>query len=175
MKAGRDDNGWFMPGNAFWKARSSAGRKPKFTDPEQLWEACCEYFEWNEANPLSEAKAFSYEGVVTVESMPKMRAMTLAGLCMFLDIDETTWRGWRTDRPDLLPVITRAEAVIFRQKFEGASADLLNPNIIARDLGLADKKELAGPNGGPIRMISSDMTAQEAAEAYAATLNSEQG
>jgi len=33
--------------------------------------------------------------------------------------------------------------VIYRQKFEGASADMLNPNIIARDLGLADKKDLS--------------------------------
>ena len=33
-------------------------------------------------------------------------------------------------------------AVIRTQKFEGASAGLLNANIIARDLGLSDKTEL---------------------------------
>lgn len=44
----------------------------------------------------------------------------------------------------MLAVITQAEAVIYEQKFTGAAADLLNPNIIARDLGLADKKELSG-------------------------------
>jgi hypothetical protein len=33
------------------------------------------------------------------------------------------------------------EEIIRTQKFEGASADLLNPNIIARDLGLADKQD----------------------------------
>ena len=138
--ADRDEAGRFLPGNRFWEARSSCGANPKFEGPDQLWAACVEYFEWNTTSPLYEAKAFSYEGKVTVEHLPKMRAMTLGALCMFLDIDETTWRDWRASRPDLSPVITRVEGMIYRQKFEGASADLLNSNIIARDLGLADKK-----------------------------------
>lgn len=40
-------------GNRFWEARSSHGRNPKFESPEALWAACCEYFEWVEANPLA--------------------------------------------------------------------------------------------------------------------------
>lgn len=40
--------------------------------------------------------------------------------------------------------MTRVEQIIRQQKFEGAAAELLNPNIIARDLGLADKKVLGG-------------------------------
>ena len=32
--------------------------------------------------------------------------------------------------------------IIYTQKFEGSAAGLLNPNIIARDLGLNDKQEL---------------------------------
>lgn len=151
-ETGRDpETGRFAPGNRFWEARSSAGPKPKFDGPDPLWAACREYFAWVHDNPLHEAKAFSYEGKVTVAALPKMRAMTIAGLCIFLDIDEQTWRDWRSGRSDLLGVITRAEAIIRAQKFEGAAADLLNANIIARDLGLADKSELSGPNGGPIQ------------------------
>ena len=138
----RDEKGRFLPGNTFWEARSSHGPKPKFSNPDDLWSACCEYFQWCEDNPLNEAKAFAYEGNVTIASLPKMRAMTIGGLCMFLDIDETTWREWRKERADLSTIITRAEAVIYRQKFEGASAGLLVPNIIARDLGLADKSDV---------------------------------
>lgn len=151
--------GRFLPGNRFWEARSSAGPKPRFTDPEVLWRACCEYFAWTAENPLYEAKAFAYEGRVTVEPLPKMRAMTIAGLCMFLDVSQETWCDWRKNRADLAEVISRAEAVIYRQKFEGASADLLNPSIIARDLGLADKKELSGANGGPIE--TKDVSARD--------------
>lgn len=154
----------FLPGNKFWEARSSHGRNPKFTDPDDLWQACCEYFQWNEDNPLYEMKAFSYEGCVTQEPIAKMRALTIGGLCLFLDIDETTWRGWKRDRSDLIPIITRAERVIYKQKFEGASADLLNANIISRDLGLANKTELTGKDGGAIAVkdASEDALIEEA-------------
>ena len=152
MPEDRDpDTGHFRKGNRVWLARSSHGAKPKFSNPDDLWAACTEYFEWVEDNPLWEAKAFAFQGLVTVESLPKMRAMTIDGLCVFLDIESRTWRGWREDRADLIPVITRVEEIIRDQKFAGASADLLNANIIARDLGLTDKKEHTGADGGPIQ------------------------
>jgi hypothetical protein len=50
-----------------------------------------------------------------------------------------------------VPAIERAEAVIYTWKFEGAAANLLNANLVARELGLADKAELMGRDGGPIR------------------------
>lgn len=130
------------PNNRFWEARSSHGRAPIFGSPEELWTACCEYFEWIEANPLYEAQAFAYQGTVKVESLPKMRAMTIVSLCIFLDIATVTWREYR-DKDGFSAICARADEVIRTQKFQGASADLLNPSIIARDLGLADKSELA--------------------------------
>ena len=159
-------------GNQFWKARSSHGRKPIFASPDELWKACVEYFEWVEANPLKEEKLFSYQGEVTRDSISKMRAMTICGMCLFLDIDQDTWGNYR-DKKDFIGVTTRAEAVIRDQKFGGAAADLLNANIIARDLGLADKREHKVT--GPLRLISTEMTPQEASEAYADTLNSNKG
>ncbi|MBD2802332.1 DNA-packaging protein [Xenorhabdus sp. M] len=128
-------------GNRFWEARSSHGRKPIFESPEQLWEACTEYFAWVEENPLYEMKAFSFQGIVTQEALPKMRAMTLTGLCLFLDISEDTWRLYRA-REDFIEVTTRAERIIYDQKFSGAAADLLNANIIARDLGLKEQQQV---------------------------------
>lgn len=136
-------------GNQFWKARTKHGRDRLFASAELLWEACEEYFVWNEANPLFAAELVKFQGEATLAEVPKMRAMTLDGLQMYLGISDETWRKWR-DVDDFVGVVTRAEQVIRRQKFEGASADLLNPNIIARDLGLRDKSEFSGPNGGPI-------------------------
>jgi hypothetical protein len=107
-------------------------------------------------------KAFAYQGVVVQEPVAKMRAMTIGGLCIFLDIDEVTWRRWR-EVEDFCTVVSRAEQIIYQQKFTGAAADLLNPNIIARDLGLADKQEVK--QTGQV-VVSADMTAQEAARAY---------
>ena len=155
-------------GNQFWKARSSHGRKPKFSNPEKLWDACVEYFQWVVDNPLLEQKLFAYQGEVTKETAEKMRAMTMGGLWLFLDIDKKTWYSYR-DKHDFIPVATQAEEVIRHQKFTGAAADLLNANIIARDLGLADKREHKVTN--PLQLISTNMTPQEAAEAYADTLH----
>ena len=138
-------------GNQFWKARSSHGRNPIFANPDDLWSAAAEYFEWVEANPLYEAKAFAYEGEVTMADIPKMRAMTIAGLCIFLDISQQTWADYRA-RQDFIGVTTQVEAIIRDQKFTGASAGLLNANIIARDLGLADKSELTGKDGGALEV-----------------------
>ncbi|ARD61568.1 DNA-packaging protein [Kosakonia radicincitans DSM 16656] len=130
-------------GNKFWLARSKHGRNPKFTDPEKLWDACCEYFEWVEKHPLWETKAFAFQGTVTKATLPKMRAMTLGGLFLFLDIDRKTWEAY-SKKKDFLPVTTRVENLIYEQKFSGAAADLLNANIIARELGLTDKKSVEG-------------------------------
>lgn len=136
-------------GNRFWEARSSHGRKPIFASPEDLWEASVEYFAWVEDNPLWEDKVTSYQGINTHEPVAKMRAMTVDGLCIFLDIGKQTWYDYSA-RDDFSEITTRIESVIRSQKFAGAAAELLNANIIARDLGLADKSELSGKDGGAI-------------------------
>jgi len=157
-------------GNQFWKARSSHGRKPLFSKPDDLWKACIEYFEWVEDNPLLEEKAFAYQGEVTTHNLTKMRAMTLGGLWIFLDICKETWYSYK-DKDDFVSVTTRVEEIIRNQKFTGAAADLLNPNIIARDLGLADKKK--HEINAPFHAITSNMSPKEAAEAYADTLKAD--
>ena len=128
-------------GNKFWMARSSHGPKPKFADGDALWAACVEYFEWVEANPLKQSELVKFQGEAKVAELPKMRAMTLKGLCRFLDVGFDTWVKWR-ERVDLSHIVTRVEEIIYEQKLTGAAADLLNPSIIARELGLADKSEV---------------------------------
>lgn len=156
-------------GNQFWKARSKHGRNRLFASADLLWEACCEYFQWVEDNPLLEMKPFAYQGVVIQEPVAKMRAMTINGLCLFLDIDETTWRAWR-EVDDFSTVVSKAEKIIYEQKFTGAAADLLNPNIIARDLGLADKKDIGSSDGSmtPRGIDASKLSTAALAEILAA-------
>ena len=156
--------------NQFWKARSTHGRKPIFKTPAALLKACSEYFEWCEKNPLKEQKVFHFQGSITSTEVEKMRAMTIGGLCLFLDISQVTWFDY-CKKDGFSNVTTRVNEAIRNQKFVGAAADLLNANIIARDLGLADKKELTGAGGGPIKAITTDMTPKEAADAYAETLD----
>jgi len=134
-------------GNKFWMLRSSHGRNPIFESPDDLWDAVCEYFDWVEANPLYEDKGFAFQGKVTHEKFAKMRAMTITGLCIFLDITFKTWENYK-EKEDFIYIITRAENIIKTQKFQGAAAELLNPNIIARDLGLTDKQNVDHTSGG---------------------------
>lgn len=141
-------------GNQFWKARTKHGRDKLFANSNLLWESCCEYFQWAEDNPLWENKVAQYQGVPISMPVEKMRAMTIGGLCLFLDIDETTWRDWK-HKDGFSPIIIKAERVIYNQKFSGAAADLFNANIIARDLGLVDKQERAS------RVALDDMNEEE--------------
>lgn len=130
-------------GNQFWKARSKHGRDKIFSTPEVLWDACQEYFKWIDDNPLQAAELVKFQGKAKIKHLPKMRAMTISGLCIFLDCEQKTWANYR-ERKDFLQIITRVEEIIRTQKFTGAAAEMLNPNIIARDLGLADKREHSG-------------------------------
>lgn len=136
-------------GNQFWKARTKHGRDKIFESSELLWDACCEYFQWVEENPLWEVKVAQYQGSVVEMPVPKMRAMTVQGMCLFLGIDRSTWYDWRAKGDDFSHIVYRAEEVIYNQKLTGAAADLLNANIISRELGLKDASshEHTSPDG----------------------------
>lgn len=153
-------------GNQFWKVRSSHGRDPIFASPDALWAASVEYFEWVDANPLFEARPFAYQGEVKVENIARMRAMTISGLCIFLDIARRTWDNYR-ERDGFGDVVARVEAVVRTQKFEGAAADLLNTSIIARELGLADKAEVSGKDGAPLTSTVDELSKNDIARRVA--------
>lgn len=126
-------------GNSFWKLRSKHGRDKLFESPDILWQAACEYFEWCEKHPLMEID-FKGKDASKVK-LPKMRAFTWQGLELYLDIDRLRDYKTNSEYKDFSPVIARIEKIIYNQKFTGAAAGFLNPNIIARDLGLAEKKD----------------------------------
>lgn len=144
-------------GNKSWMFRSKHGRDRLFDSPQMLWDAACEYFKWCESNPLYEYKAFAYKGKIITKRMPKMRAMTLSQLCFYLHCSDSYFREFKSNLNldnqidnDFLTVIREIEQIIYNQKFQGAAADLLNSNIIARELGLADRQELTGKDGTPL-------------------------
>ena len=142
----------FQAGNQFWKMRETHGRNPIFESPEQLWTAACEYFQWVENNPLLEEKIFHSSGAITKDTIKKMRAMTIRAMCFFIGLSRQGWQEY-SEKPDFSDIVKEIEDVIYSQKFEGAAADLLNSNIIARELGLSDKvqNEHTGANGEAIQ------------------------
>lgn len=139
-------------GNKFWMLRSSHGRSPIFENPDKLWDAACEYFEWVRENPLLVDVVNFYQGEAKHENVSKMRAMTIQALTFFLDISDDAWANYCKNK-DFIGITTQIKKVIYSQKFEGAAADMLNANIIARELGLADKtqNEHTGANGSALQ------------------------
>ncbi len=132
-------------GNQFWKLRSKHGRDKLFSTPELLWEAACEYFQWCDDNPLQEEKLFHYQGQISRDTSAKMRAYTITGLCLYLDCNTQYFNNFEHNNiknDDFSVILTHIRETIYNQKFVGAAADLLNANIIARDLGLADKQDI---------------------------------
>jgi hypothetical protein len=112
-------------------------KKPKSYLPNALWNRAIEYVKWVYLNPLKEEKVFSNGKRVKVN---KMRAMTIAGFCIFAHISRDTFNQYEKEK-EYSDVCAKIKEIIYTQKLEGAAADLLNPVIIARELGLADKNE----------------------------------
>ena len=135
-------------GNNYWQFRNKHGKDPDYT-PSQLWGEFVQYCQWIENNPLHEEKQFAFQGIVTTHDAPKMRAMTIRGFCLFADIAMKTFYEY-AKKDGYSNITTRIVDAIYQQKFEGAAADLLNPNIIARELELKDQQEITGKDGAAV-------------------------
>lgn len=125
----------------FWEAGPKAGRPAAYTDPEKMWSDAVEYFQWAQANPFetSRTKRANAGGEAKEVVTSKPRVMTLNGLQIFLGMCKGTWQNY-SKKPEFLAITARIHSIIYEQKFAGAAADLFNPMIISRDLGLADKR-----------------------------------
>ena len=154
--------------NQFWRQRSSHGRNPTFESGDELFGACTEYFNWVDENPLIEHQASSFKGEVQNKVTRRMRAMTINGMCIFLNITDRTWQNYRK-RDGFAEATMEAECIIWQQKFEGAAAGMLNGNIISREIGLKDSHVLTvggGVGGIQIPLIAPDMTPKQASLIY---------
>lgn len=116
------------------------GKPPAFSSPEEMLERACEYFEWANKTVILEEKPFHFQGSITEHYVAHKRPYTQNGLCVFLGIGLSTWHDYKK-KPQYSAVIKEIESVMFEQKLAGAAVGQFNANIIARDLGLAEKTE----------------------------------
>lgn len=131
------------------KAKKQPGRPFKFT-PAQFEVAWQQYFQWVDDNPWYKSEAVkSGELAGTLIKIPVSRPYSEIGFCAFHNLGEKYLRELAKgledktdpDHEQLSAVLTQARARCYAQKFEGAAVGAFNANIIARDLGLVDKKE----------------------------------
>lgn len=127
-----------------------------FNTPEELLDACVGYFNWVEENPLQEEQLFSYKGGVTRADKTKIRAMSKRAMATYIGMPVAALDKLRERHESFGLVLDMCDQIIYTQKFEGAAANLLNSSLIARDLGLADKSELTGADGGALSVEVED-------------------
>jgi hypothetical protein len=133
--------GAFKEGNEIWKLATYSGRERLYT-PEELLATAKKYFVWCAEHPLYEHKAMQEKGKIKIVKIPKLRVFTYEGLTLFLGVNSNYIQQFRkTDTGEYSWVLAFIDSTIYSQKFESAAADLLNANIIARDLGLVDRSE----------------------------------
>lgn len=139
-------------GNKFWKARSSHGRKPIFSSPDDLLNAATEYFEHADANPIITYKPYvTKDGEVQQMEHIHPRPYTMEGLMVFLDISRTCFEQYEK-KEDFNSVCAVIRDTIRDQKLSGAIAGIYNHAIVARDLKLRDTVDanLGGQEDNPV-------------------------
>jgi hypothetical protein len=163
----RDMHGRFNDQAAFLfkRAISKMGAPRIYDDPAELAKDVQEYFDWAKDNPLVAHRNPAEE---------KPRPLTLDSLCLYTGIEGRTWRKWRSERPDLIPVIEWAEKNIRDQKFGGAAINQFNANIISRDLGLVDRQDVTSDDKPVTEPLSDREVAMRIAFMLAKGMKSEE-
>lgn len=131
----------FEKGNQFWKnvPYEKIGRPPKYKTPNELWEDVKAYFIECDENPMSKQEITTTDkGTFDKEFIYKV-PYTWQGLYVFLSVKDLDHYKTKDEFSEILSHISN---IIYNQKFTGASVNIFNANIIARDLGLADKKDV---------------------------------
>lgn len=164
----------FKKGNKAWERRATSGVQKIFAHPKIMWEEACGFFQWCEDNPLlkEELKVVG-DGQGLGSSVEHVdvklcRAFTMIGFCNYLGVSESYFRNFKVNiksnnvlthkgKSDFLTVIDRIERTIYDQKFTGAAAGLLKENLIARDLGIADKIKNENNNYNSVPMTKDEI------------------
>lgn len=123
--------------------QSFAKKRPReFVTPDDFLMEAAKYFEWCDDHPLLEEKLFQFKGSVVRAKKGKVRSYTKTGLTLFLGIPSNRFKTYTDRGGEWADAVQRIEDAIYEQKFVNAAANLLNPGMMQRDLGLADKQEV---------------------------------
>ena len=135
----------FSPGNKEWLKRRN--NNPKlWTTPEKFLKDCYRYFDWCDKNPfLIERMVTGGNRATEVGNEKQSRPYSLVGLCVYLGITYQTFLNYETGEAwsDYFEVVTHVRNIVEDNQVSGAIAGIYNANIVARLLGLADKKSIA--------------------------------
>jgi hypothetical protein len=125
-------------------SRVVPGQPRTFSSPDELWAACAEFFAWVEENPIMDARVEVRGGREQEVRTPRPRIPTEGSLVIFIGARMDDWNAW-AENPEFAPVVEAARGIITEIKMTHAAAGIMNPNFVARDLGMADN--INNPDG----------------------------
>ncbi|MDA8692492.1 DNA-packaging protein [Saprospiraceae bacterium] len=137
-------------GNEYWKKRKKHGKPKNIKSPSILWDLFCDYAARCDEHPLNITELKTTPKGKETKTTMKPIPYTWDGFEDYLFesgvINDLGDYEANTDNryADYATIIKAIKRTIRKQKFEGAAAGIFNSNIIARDLGLSDKKEHSG-------------------------------
>jgi len=137
-------------GNEYWKKRGKDGRDKEYKTPQELLEQAMEYFKFCDENPWMKNEAIKGGQMAgEIINVPIQRPYTLEGFALFAGLSYQGFLnyGEKESHKDFFEVYTYIRQIVEQNQLEGAAVGCYNASIIARKLGLADKKELTNPDG----------------------------
>lgn len=132
----------------YWEWRAKTGAPKKIPTPEILWDLACKYFQMIDEMP-HEKQDFIKGGdqagkIIRLESI---QPYTMAGFEDYLAENDVVAKldDYISNKDgryaEFTVIIARIKNIMFDQKFRGAAVGAFKENIIARELGIADKTE----------------------------------
>lgn len=135
-------------GNQYWKLRSKHGRDKIISEPQSLLDSADEYFQWCIDNPVLEEDYKVVGGKLRKVKIAHPQVFQKGALARFCHVSKwETIDDLKNDSKDFLEVIEHIEGIIRDQKFKYATVGMFNSNIVSRDLGLMDKKNIEHSGG----------------------------
>lgn len=148
----------------YWEWRKNTGRPKAIRTPKEMWRYACDYFrsidehpflkQEQRKNPIKIGKGSIIDDDLMEEiknpviNLKTIRPYTWVGFEAYLfergvlaNLDHYKC-NLENRYQEFIEIIRAIDKIMFAQKFEGAAVGVFNANIIARDLGLADKSEL---------------------------------
>lgn len=122
------------------------GRRKNIDTPEILWQLFCDYVKHEKEHPWFKVEYVGKDGerVATPLQVP----ITFEGFeCYVADqdiIQDLSHYSANTDGAydEFRTIITRIRNNCFSQNYKGAAVGLFNANLVAKKLGLVDKKDI---------------------------------
>lgn len=114
--------------------------RPRKYEPIELWEKFLEYLEFVKEHPAKIERSFS-SGVIAVHT--EERPLKLIDFYKFAGITQRMFQYYETNE-EFTVITAHIRDLIFSQKFDGAARGKFDSNLIARDLGIGDKLDVAG-------------------------------